>query len=258
MKIEISEKVVEFAGIPIHKVTMNDVIDYCDTAIRKRCSLMIGMINVAKLVNMQNDFKLKKGVLDADLIAADGQGIVLLSYMVGSKLPERVTGIDIMFNLLSLANERSYSVYFLGANEKVVLEVIEKTKEKYPGVNIAGYSNGYFDIKNEGERIARKIKESAADILLVAMSSPKKEIFIDKWKDFMDVSVCHGVGGSFDVFAGKVKRAPGWMQRSGLEWFFRVLQEPKRMWKRYLITNLKFFVIIVKEIINYRIVKKVQ
>ncbi len=104
---------------------------------------------------------------------------------------------------------------------------------------VAGFRDGYFG-DSEQQEVARAVRDAQPDILLVAMSSPKKELFMKRWGRYMAVPVCHGVGGSFDVMAGVTRRAPGWMQRCGLEWFYRLLQEPRRMWKRYLGTNVRF------------------
>jgi N-acetylglucosaminyldiphosphoundecaprenol N-acetyl-beta-D-mannosaminyltransferase len=126
------------------------------------------------------------------------------------------------------------------------------TKEHYPGVRIAGYHNGFFSSDDE-ERIADEIRSSQADILFVALPTPRKENFLRRWRQHMGVSVCHGVGGSFDVMAGLTKRAPGWMQKCGMEWFYRLVQEPSRMWKRYLVTNTTFVWLSIVEIVRHRL-----
>ena len=123
---------------------------------------------------------------------------------------------------------------------------MQAVAEKYGAEIIAGYRNGYFDDK-EAEEIAKQIAESGAQMLFVAMSSPKKEIFLNRYKDKLDVPFIMGVGGAFDVVAGQIKRAPLWMQKSGLEWLYRVVQEPRRMWKRYLVTNSVFIYLVLKE-----------
>jgi len=159
--------------------------------------------------------------------------------MLGTPLPERITGIDLMFGLLKRASEKNYSAYFLGAKSQVVEKVVEVVKKTYPDLRIAGYSDGYFS-ESEEYNVAEDINKSSADILFVAISSPKKEIFLKKWRSSINVPVCHGVGGSFDIIAGVTKRAPMWMQKVGLEWLYRLIQEPRRMWKRYLVTNVIF------------------
>lgn len=244
---------VTLLGMLVHKIRMTELLDYCEKAISEKSNLVLGMVNVAKLVNARKDHQLYKSVADSDIIAADGQGVVWLSHLIGCPLPERVAGIDVMYGLMQRAAKNRYRIFFLGAKEEVVCAVAQKAERLYPGLQVAGICNGYFDLEKDGQKVAEQIRASRADILFVAITPPKKEIFMDRWKDVINVPVCHGVGGSFDVFAGVVKRAPLWMQKAGLEWFYRVLQEPRRMWKRYFVTNSIFFFLIIKEILRYRL-----
>ena len=172
--------------------------------------------------------------------------MVWASKVLGQPLSERVSGIDLMQNLVKLAYDKSYKVFFFGAKEEVVKGVVDKYSSMYSDDIIAGYRNGYF-AKEDEESIAKQICNSNADILFVAISSPTKEIFLNKYKDIINIPFIMGVGGSFDVVVGKVSRAPLWMQKYGLEWFYRFLQEPKRMWKRYLYTNSMFLWLVLKE-----------
>ncbi|MCX5643835.1 MAG: WecB/TagA/CpsF family glycosyltransferase [Phycisphaerae bacterium] len=234
------------AGTTLHKMRMTDVLTACDESIRTRSPLLIGVVNVAKLVKARHDPQLRQSLDEATFTVADGAPIVWLSHLCGSPLPERVAGIDIMTALLALADRQTYGVYFLGAQQEVVEQVAEHVRHTYPGVRIAGYRNGYFSGEEE-RTVAEAIRASRADILLVAVPTPKKENFLHKWRGEMGVPVCHGVGGSFDVVVGVTKRAPLWMQKTGMEWFYRVLQEPRRMWKRYLVTNIAFLGLAMKE-----------
>lgn len=251
MKFEIP--VVHILGMPVHKVRMSELLDLCEEAIRRRVRLVLGMVNVAKLIHCRKDRQLFKSVSEADIVGADGQGVVWLSRWMGLPLPERVPGIEVMYGLLQRASQKRYSVYFLGAKPQVVEEVVRRAQQEYTGLQVAGFCDGYFDLEKDGKKVAEQIRDSSADILFVAITPPKKEIFMDRWKQVINVPVCHGVGGSFDVFAGVVKRAPRWMQKTGLEWFYRVLQEPRRMWKRYFVTNSIFFFLGIKEILRYRL-----
>jgi len=151
-----------------------------------------------------------------------------------------------------MANRQDYRIYFLGAEEGIVRDVLSHYRNLYPNLQICGYQNGYFK-SNEEEKVAQKIRDAKPDILFVAMSSPKKEKFINQYKELMDVPFVMGVGGSFDVVAGKVKRAPLWMQSSGLEWFYRLVQEPGRMWKRYLVTNIEFGWALANQAVSMRL-----
>jgi N-acetylglucosaminyldiphosphoundecaprenol N-acetyl-beta-D-mannosaminyltransferase len=242
---------INLMDVEISPMKMSDVISKCNTHILNNIPLLLGVVNVAKLINAKKNIELKMSLQESDIVVADGLPVVWLSRLCGTPLPERVAGIDIMFELLSLANKSKYRVFFLGAKEVVVQKVVQWVRENYPDVQIAGYRNGYFTTEQEVE-VAAQIKLTNAHILFVAISPPKKEIFLKKYARIMQVPICHGVGGSFDVVAGVTKRAPLWMQRCALEWFYRVIQEPRRMWKRYLYTNSQFIWLSVLEILRHR------
>jgi N-acetylglucosaminyldiphosphoundecaprenol N-acetyl-beta-D-mannosaminyltransferase len=244
-------KTVNLLGTDVSAMGMEEVLDLCEDHISIRASLLLGVVNVAKIVNCRRNTALRESLDEADIILADGLPLVWFSKLIGNPLPERVAGIDIMYRLLERASQKSYRVYFLGAKQKIVKKVVEIVKVDYPGVRIAGYRDGYFD-ESEEKDVAENIKNSLADILFVAMSPPKKENFLSRWWRQMNVPVCHGVGGSFDVVAGVTKRAPVWMQNCGLEWLYRLLQEPGRMWKRYLVTNSIFIFLSISEIMRAR------
>jgi N-acetylglucosaminyldiphosphoundecaprenol N-acetyl-beta-D-mannosaminyltransferase len=237
---------INIFNCPIDTYTMDETIKKIDESIQNKTHIHHVVVNAAKLVNMQKDKELYKSVVDSDIINPDGQAVVWASKFLGQPLSERVAGIDLMQNLVKLASEKNYKVFFFGAKEEVVKGVVDKYTEIYSEDIIAGYRNGYFG-KDEEESIAKQIASSGADILFVAISSPTKEIFLNKYKHIIDTPFIMGVGGSFDVVAGKVSRAPLWMQNAGLEWFYRFLQEPRRMWKRYLVTNSLFIYYMVKE-----------
>jgi N-acetylglucosaminyldiphosphoundecaprenol N-acetyl-beta-D-mannosaminyltransferase len=237
-RMPVSFRTVALAGLTLHAATMADAISAADQAIRQRRRLAFGMVNIAKLVNARRDPLLRESLLASDLVLADGQPVVWLSRIQGEPLPERVAGVDLMYRMLDLANRHGYGVFLLGAREAVNAAVAERVRRQYPGCRLAGRQHGYFSELEEPE-VVRHIRDSRADILFVAMSPPRKELFLRRWSDALQVPVCHGVGGSFDVFAGLTRRAPRWMQRSGLEWLYRIWQEPRRMWKRYLVTNTR-------------------
>ncbi|MDR1583165.1 MAG: WecB/TagA/CpsF family glycosyltransferase [Prevotellaceae bacterium] len=238
---------IDFLSIPVASVTMQQTIQAIDRCIQSDGHIQHVVINAGKVVAMQKDKKLYDSVVNCDLINADGQSVVWAAQFLGKYLPERVAGIDLMENLVALAHRKGYKCFFFGAKEDVVRRVIAIYAEKYSPKIIAGYRNGYYT-HNEEETIARQIGESGANILFVAISSPKKEIFVNTYyKEILHkVNFIMGVGGSFDVIAGITKRAPRWMQKTGLEWFFRFIQEPGRMWRRYLIGNYQFIRLIFK------------
>ena len=239
----------EIFSIPIQSFTMKETLNYINECLQNNKFCQHVVVNAGKIVSMQKDETLKQSVLDADIINADGQAVVWASHILGKPLPERVAGIDLMENLVEMAYTNNYKCYFLGAKEEVVKNVVDKYSKKYSTSIIAGYRNGYFSEEDE-ENIAKEIGSSKAQLLFVAISSPKKEIFVNKYKTIMNVPFIMGVGGSFDVVAGITKRAPLWMQKIGMEWFYRFVQEPKRMWRRYLIGNMKFIFLVIKEFIK--------
>ena len=239
-------KKINFLDIPLDILTMDETVNKIDKAIISNKQVHHCVINAGKVVKIQNDEILKESVINSDIINADGMSIVWSVRFLGYKIQERVAGIDLMENLIRLAHKKNYSCFFLGANEEVVKNVVSHYSVKYSEKIIAGFRDGYFDEKDEKD-IIKKIKESDAEFLFVAITSPKKEIFLNKYKnELKNINLIMGVGGSFDVIAGTVKRAPKYIQDLGLEWFYRFIQEPKRMWRRYLIGNFKFVILIFK------------
>ncbi len=240
---------VELFGVPIRSVTMNQVVECVHASSLSRRSMNIGVVNAAKIVNMRKDPELSEAVLSSDDIYADGMSVVWASRILGHPLPERIAGIDLMHEIMALASANKLRVFCLGAKQEILDKVIAEFTGLYPGAVIAGSHHGYFN--EDGEAlVADKIREANADILFVAITSPKKERFMAKWSAHMRVPVVHGVGGSFDVVAGLVERAPESWQRLGLEWLYRVKQEPRRLWKRYFVTNSVFIGMIVKQLIS--------
>lgn len=237
---------VNFCNIPIDALTMQETIDKIDMSIAEGKVIHHVVVNAAKVVNAQNDPELRNSIINCDIINADGQAVVWASRFLNQPLPERVAGIDLMEALVKLCSEKSYRIYLFGAREEVVTKVVEKYSNQYGPEIIAGYRNGYYN-KADEPVIAKQIADSKPSILFVAISSPRKEIFLNTYKDLIKAPFIMGVGGSFDVVAGVVKRAPKWMQRMGLEWFYRLVQEPGRMWKRYLVGNSKFIYLVFKE-----------
>ena len=226
---------------------MQETLQKVDSVIVKGEQLHHVVVNAGKIVAMQNDLQLRKSVNESDLINADGQAVVWASKVLKKPLKERVAGIDLMINLVKLASQKNYKIFFFGAKDEVVKAVVNKYSIEYSPDIIAGFRNGYFK-KEEEQDIARQISNSRANILFVAISSPTKENFLYENKELLNkVNFIMGVGGSFDVVSGKVKRAPLWMQNYGLEWFYRFTQEPLRMWKRYLVGNSKFIALVLKE-----------
>lgn len=237
---------IQMLNTKIDNYSVKETLNAIEASIEAHKQMHHVVVNAAKIVSMQSDLQLRQSVNESDLINADGQAVVWASRILGKPLKERVSGIDLMENLVSLAHKKQYKIFFLGAKETVVRAVVDKYSTRYSPNIIAGYRNGYFD-KTEEESIANTISDSGAKILFVAMSSPIKENFLyDNKSRLNEVNFIMGVGGSFDVVSGKVKRSPVWLQKIGMEWFFRLCQEPKRMWKRYLVGNTKFILLVLK------------
>ena len=206
-------------------------------------------LNIHKVAAFRRMPDLLRIANESDLVTADGKPIVWLSRVLGKPLKQRVTGVDIMEDLLALAAAHSYKVYFLGAQPSVLEAAVANYKARYPGLSFAGYMHGYWELEQEPS-IVSAIREAQPDILFMGISSPKKELFMDEHLNELNVPFMMGVGGAFDIAAGITKRAPIWMQQHGLEWFWRVLQEPRRMWKRYLMDGIGFLFIAGKEILK--------
>lgn len=231
----------------IDNLSMVETVELVKNNIKKNERIQHVVVNAGKIVSMQTDEELRESVNNSDLINADGQAVVWASRFLKKPLKERVAGIDLMHNLVELAHQKKYKIFFFGAKEEIVKNIVNRYSKKYSPDIIAGYRNGYYN-KTEEKKIAKQIGDSGAHILFVGISSPTKEkfLFYNK-KELSKVNFIMGVGGSFDVVAGKVKRAPLWMQNNGLEWLYRLIQEPRRMWKRYLIGNTKFVLLVLKE-----------
>ena len=238
-------KRIEFLKAPMDIATMQETVSFIENRIEQKQFLQHVVVNVAKIVNMQKDPVLAESVKACEVINIDGMGVVFGARFLGHDVPERVAGVDLFHELLAMSAKRDFPVFLLGATEEVVSKTAEVVKAQNPNLNIAGYNDGYF--WDDEEAVVTKIRESGAKLLFVAITSPKKENFINKWQDKLGVDFVMGVGGTFDVVAGKVKRAPQWMQKAGLEWLYRVIQEPGRMWKRYLKTNTKFLMLLLTE-----------
>ncbi len=231
----------------IDNLSMQETLQVIQKSIASKIQLHHVVVNAGKIVAMQKDQQLCESVNNSNLINADGQAVVWASKVLKKPLKERVAGIDLMQNLVALAHDKGYKIYLLGAKQEVVQQVANTYKKQYNQDIVAGYRDGYFTTQQEPQ-VVEDIAASGAHMLFVAITSPIKENFLYKHRDILKgVHFIMGVGGSFDVVAGLTKRAPLWMQNAGLEWFYRFAQEPKRMWKRYLVGNSTFIYLVLKE-----------
>lgn len=238
-------------GLDIAPLTLPDTVALAVAAVRAHERMLIGVVNAAKVAKLKADPVLRDSLLESDVLLADGQSVVWASRVLGCPLPERVAGIDLFEALLEVADRDHLRVFLLGARPEVLAQVQAEIARRWPGVVIAGARNGYFD-ESESGAVAEQIAGTDADMLFLGMTTPKKEIFLGRYGDRLGVPVLHGVGGSFDVLAGVTRRAPLRWQRLGLEWAYRVLQEPGRLWRRYLVTNLLFLGLVGLEALHRR------
>jgi N-acetylglucosaminyldiphosphoundecaprenol N-acetyl-beta-D-mannosaminyltransferase len=237
---------IELMGCVIDNLSMEETLQVVEDFIASGRPHQHVVVNVDKLVKARRDAQLRRIINDCALINADGMPVVWASRLLGKPLKERVAGVDLFEALMRRAAERGWRVFLLGAREDVVARVSQLYQIKYRGLVIAGHRNGYWQAHEEAE-VVEQIRRARADILFVAISSPKKEQFLGRYQAEMRIPFAMGVGGTFDVAAGKVKRAPRWMQRSGLEWFFRFLQEPRRMFRRYFVDDMAFIGMLARE-----------
>jgi exopolysaccharide biosynthesis WecB/TagA/CpsF family protein len=233
-------------GLPLDAMTLPEVVQRCTAAIEQHRPLQIGVLNAAKMVKLRHDELLRESLLGCELLLADGQSVVWASRLLGHPLPERVAGIDLFEELLRLADREGHSVYLLGAQQHVLSSLERTIAVRFPGARLAGSRDGYFS-DDEADAVAEEIRLSGADMLFLGMTSPKKELFISRYGPTLGVPVVHGVGGSFDVMAGVTQRAPLAWQRAGLEWAYRLKQEPRRLARRYVTTNTAFVAMTLHE-----------
>jgi len=249
---------VEFLGCPVDCLTSGELLEELKSGIlAKQPPRVIQFVNANKVAMVRKDAAMGAMLTRADYVLADGQPMLPMAALLGLHIPERIDGIGLMHRLLGLASREHFSVYLLGARQEILEECVRRIGLDFPGARIAGYRNGYFK-EQEISGIAAEIRAAAPDILFLGMGSPMKERLADEWKDELGARVIQGVGGSFDVMAGTVKRAPRWMQRCGIEWFYRVLQEPRRMFWRYVRTNGACLWVFLKAFTNRWLVPRGQ
>ncbi len=236
MKMNESRR-AEFLGCPVDCLTSEELLKELTADVKSGApARVIQFMNANKVAMVRSDPAMGDLLRRADYVLADGQPMLPLAAMLGLRIPERIDGIGLMRKLLELADREKFSVYFLGAKQDIVETCARHVARDFPGVRLAGFRNGYFK-KEDIPEIAAAVREAAPDFLFLGMGSPVKERLADEWRDEFGARVIQGVGGSFDVMAGLVKRAPVWMQRMCIEWLFRVIQEPRRMFWRYAVTN---------------------
>jgi len=220
--------VVELLGVPVHRTDLAGALHRITQFVEEGAPHQIVTPDSSALVRAQHDQELMAILRLADLVTADGAGVVWMAKVLGLPLWERVSGVDLMDHICELAAEKGYSIYLLGAVPGVARAAAQRLEDRHPGLTVVGTMHGYFDEIQE-QQVVRRIKEAKPDILFVALGVPKQEKWIRRHLDQLSVPVAIGVGGSFDVISGRQKRAPAFMRRWGLEWLWRTMREPSRL-----------------------------
>ena len=237
---------IEFLNIKVNPLRRAEFLSIIKSALTKREKIVQFGVNSATINEIVVNEKMFKSVNSADLVSIDGMSVVWALRFLGYKIPERVATPDLADDVIAMAVKEKFSVFLFGSKEEVLSLCKKNLQKSYPLLIIAGSQNGYYDPDNE-DSIVELINRADPDILLIGMSSSKKEIFTDKHRNQIKARYILGVGGYFDIVAGYTKRAPKWMQNIGLEWLFRFIQEPRRMWPRYTIGIFKFFGLVIRE-----------
>ena len=229
-------------GAPVSLVTEEQVIQRALNSIQTRQSVRLADVNTAKLIDLQDDVQLRQALFHAELCVADGMGVVWAARSLGVPIPQRVTGIDTMHALLHTCAIEGLRPYLLGATSDVIDDAVKKLQHIYPALQLAGWHHGYFSDEQEAQ-ILDALQDSRADCLIVGLPTPRQDLFLSRVQAKLKIPFLMGVGGSFDVLAGRLHRAPLWMQRAGCEWLFRLAQEPRRLLKRYVTSNSRLIML---------------
>jgi N-acetylglucosaminyldiphosphoundecaprenol N-acetyl-beta-D-mannosaminyltransferase len=243
---------IHLLGAPLDAVTLDDAVKLVDEAVASRRPTLNASLNAAKLVRIQTDSELRESVELCDLVTADGVPVVWAARALGHPVPGRVNGTDLMELLFAHAAERGYSVYLFGSEPGILSGARAEIERRHPAIRIVGTQHGFF-APSEEEAVVRRIAAARPDILFIALGTPQKELFQARHRDELGVPFTMGVGGSFEVLAGVRRRAPRWAQRTGLEWAFRMAQEPRRLAGRYVVGNTRFVYLVGREVLRTRL-----
>jgi N-acetylglucosaminyldiphosphoundecaprenol N-acetyl-beta-D-mannosaminyltransferase len=237
---------VALFGCEVDALTLDETVERVAEIVASGIPTQHVALNAQGVVAMQDDSKLREIVRRSGLVTADGQAFVWAARFLGRRIPERVAGPDLFVRLVSLAEALGYPIYVLGARQSVLEKACETLQRDHPDLVIAGSCHGFF-AESETERIVDDIRKSQAMLLFVALPMPLREYWVAENLENLNVPFCMALGGGLDIIAGIVRRAPVWMRRAGLEWLFRLIQEPKKLWRRYLIGNMEFAWLVAKE-----------
>jgi N-acetylglucosaminyldiphosphoundecaprenol N-acetyl-beta-D-mannosaminyltransferase len=240
-----------FVGVEIDNLSLQEVKHKIIEMINTGEKGYIVTPNASHVVLLQKDKEFKKAYENASLVLADGMPIIWVSRILGQPLKEKISGSDIFPLLCRVASQKDYKVFLLGAGPGIAKKASEALIKEFPNLKIVGTYSPLYNFQTnieENKKINKIVNVAAPDILFVGLGAPKQEKWIYYNLNMLNIKIAIGVGAAFDFIAGAVKRAPKWMQKIGLEWFFRLIQEPKRMWRRYLIGNSIFIWLAIKEV----------
>ena len=242
---------VRLFGVAVDPLTMDQTVRAVHGFVRCGLPHQHVCLNAAKVVELDRSPELADAISGCDLVNVDGQAVVWASKVLRAEVPERVAGVDLFERLLAEAALHGLKVYLLGARQQVVDAVRDRALAEHPGLQVVGARSGFWTDEEEADVVA-DVAASGADLLFLAIPSPRKELFLGEYGVALGVPFRMGVGGSFDVYAGETRRAPRWMQRTGMEWSYRLLQEPRRMFKRYLFGNSAFVLLTLRSLLSSR------
>ncbi|HOU03663.1 MAG TPA: WecB/TagA/CpsF family glycosyltransferase [Bacteroidales bacterium] len=248
------EEVVIF-NIRINPLRRSEFLSIIEKSIKSGRQLAQFGVNSATINDIVRSDEFRLTINNADLVHIDGMSVVWALRSFGYSVPERVATPDLAEDILAMADRERMSVFLFGAQEDILSLCRKNIEDKYPNIVIAGSRNGYYRPEEE-KNIFELINKAKPDILFLGMSSPKKELFFESYRHKLEAKYILGVGGYFDIISGQIRRAPRWMQDTGLEWLFRLMQEPRRLWKRYLIGIFQFFWLVMKEKIRRAFIRK--
>lgn len=240
---------IKLLNTSVDNITMKEAVNRIDELLKQKRQRYIVTPNVDHIVRLEKDSEFKLAYQNADLVLTDGMPLIWISKLLGNPIVEKVSGADLLPEVCKIASKKGYKVFFLGAAPGVAEKAANNLRNKYENLNICGcYSPnlGFENDKSEIDKIIEIINKEKPDILALALGTPKQEKFIYKYKNKLDVGITLNIGAAIDFQAGNVKRAPKWMQNVGLEWFYRLCREPRRMFKRYLVDDLKIIKLILK------------
>ena len=243
-------KTVRMFGVSLVAVTLGEASEWLSIMAQKKETRLIFTANTEAIVLMRSNEEFRNAYSAADYALADGMPLVWFSRLIGDRLPERVTGSDLLPELCRMAEKKSLKVFFLGGTPEVTPKAVENLLKRFPALQVVGMATPWIDLSDSesvSSDLIESVNRSEPDIVFIGFGAPKQEIWLGRNNERLKTGIIVTVGGTFDFLAGKTVRAPLWMQKSGLEWLWRLLHEPKRLWRRYLIGNARFLVIAWRE-----------